>query len=84
MASKEIEDLRERKRELQQQLDRLTAAVAEGGHSSFLLDAISERERELAELEASAALTENSQARERQSRRMDGADDRPCVFLTLR
>jgi site-specific DNA recombinase len=50
---------RERKRELQQQLDRLTAAVAEGGHSSFLLDAISERERELAELEASAALTEN-------------------------
>ena len=33
--------------------------MAETGHSSFLLDAISERERELAELEASAALTEN-------------------------
>ena len=50
---------RERKRELQQQLDRLTAAVAETGHSSVLLDAIRQREQELAELEASQVRADN-------------------------
>jgi site-specific DNA recombinase len=50
---------RERRRELQQQLDRLTNAVAESGHSSFLLDAIKEREEELAGLEASATASED-------------------------
>jgi len=47
----------ERIKELKEQLRRLTVAVAEGGHSAFLLDAISERERELGELDSSLATT---------------------------
>jgi len=39
-----------RTRELEEELQRLTLAVAEGGHSSFLLEAITARENELAEL----------------------------------
>jgi site-specific DNA recombinase len=42
-----------RRKELEEQLGRLTVAVAEGGHSAALLGAIAERERELAEIESS-------------------------------
>ena len=44
-----------RTRELEEELQRLTLAVAEGGHSSFLLQAITARENELAELNDSLA-----------------------------
>ena len=44
-----------RTRELEEELQRLTLAVAEGGHSSFLLEAIAARENELAELNDSLA-----------------------------
>jgi hypothetical protein len=42
-----------RKTELQEQLQRLTGAVAQSGHSASLLQAIAEREQELAEIEKS-------------------------------
>ena len=45
--SGELAGMRERKRQLESEVQRLTKAVAEGGHSKFLLEAISEREREL-------------------------------------
>ncbi len=45
-----IARVRERKALLEQELRRLTAAVAEIGHSAFLVQAIAERERELAEI----------------------------------
>ena len=40
-----------RKNELQEQLQRLAGAVAQSGHSASLLQAIAEREQELAEIE---------------------------------
>ena len=43
----EIVEMQTRKHELEQELTRLTAAIAHTGHSGFLLDAIAEREREL-------------------------------------
>ena len=43
----------ERKKELDEELARLTAAVAESGHSATLLAAIADRERELDEIETS-------------------------------
>jgi len=43
----------ERKKELKEELARLTAAVAASGHSATLLAAIADRERELDEIEAS-------------------------------
>ena len=46
----EIEQTRERKKHLEYQLQRLAAAVAEGGHSSSLLQAIAERDKELLEV----------------------------------
>jgi site-specific DNA recombinase len=45
--SKEEEQARRRKTELEGQLKRLASAVAEGGHSDSLLAAIGEREQEL-------------------------------------
>jgi len=42
--------LRHRKLELELELRRLSAAIAEGGHSAFLLDAIAKRESELRNL----------------------------------
>ena len=42
-----------RKNELQEQLQRLTGAVAQSGHSGSLLQAIAEREQELGEIEKS-------------------------------
>ncbi|PYX69898.1 MAG: hypothetical protein DMG72_19760 [Acidobacteria bacterium] len=50
-AAQDQERAQERKKTLEEQLQRLTAAVAESGHSSFLLQAIAEREGELAEVE---------------------------------
>ena len=47
-ASQDRERAQEKKKALEEQLRRLTAAVAESGHSSFLLQAIAEREGELA------------------------------------
>jgi site-specific DNA recombinase len=43
----EIGALMRRQREIEQELMRFAAAIAEAGHSRFLLDAIGEREREL-------------------------------------
>ena len=45
------ERTQERKRILEEQLQRLTGAIAESGHSTFLLQAISEREAELTEID---------------------------------
>jgi site-specific DNA recombinase len=45
--SGQMDGLRRRKRKLEAELQRLTKAVAEGGHSTFLLEGIAEREREL-------------------------------------
>jgi hypothetical protein len=42
--------VRGRREELKAELKRLTAAVAETGHSSYLLQAIADRERELSDL----------------------------------
>ena len=50
-AAQDQERAQERKKTLEEQLQRLTGAVAESGHSSFLLQAIAEREGELAEVE---------------------------------
>ncbi len=58
------ERAREKKRELEEQLQRLTAAVAQAGHSAFLLQAIAQREQELAELEPSLELASNSRHRD--------------------
>ena len=49
--SQEKERTHVRKKELDQELTRLTAAVAESGHSPTLLHAIADRERELSEIE---------------------------------
>jgi site-specific DNA recombinase len=51
--SQEKERTHLRKKELDQELTRLTAAVAESGHSATLLHAIADRERELSEIETS-------------------------------
>src|SRR5712692_586872 len=48
--SSEGEKNRERKKYLEAELRRLVAAVAEGGHSAFLLSAIAEREQGLQEI----------------------------------
>ena len=48
--SGQADSLRNRKVELEGELRRLAAAVAEGGHSTFLLEAIAERDRELRSL----------------------------------
>ncbi len=48
--SGKMDAVRKRKAELETELRRLTAAVAESGHSAFLLEAITERERELRNL----------------------------------
>jgi site-specific DNA recombinase len=45
--SEETALLQRRQRELEQELGRVAAAIAQTGHSRFLLDAITEREREL-------------------------------------
>ncbi len=50
--SGELATMRDRKEKLESELRRLAAGVAEGGHSSFLLEAIAERERELREITA--------------------------------
>ncbi len=50
--SGELTRMRDRKDKLESELRRLAAGVAEGGHSSFLLEAIAERERELREITA--------------------------------
>ncbi len=47
-----IARIRERERVLKAELDRLAAAVADGGHSTALLQAIAERERERQEIMA--------------------------------
>jgi len=51
--TQETERIQVRKRTLDEDLSRLTAAVAESGHSATLLHAIADRERELIEIEAS-------------------------------
>jgi hypothetical protein len=51
--SQQKEPTHVRKKELEQELTRLTAAVAESGHSATLLHAITDRERELSEIEIS-------------------------------
>jgi site-specific DNA recombinase len=43
----QMESLRRRKAELEAELRRLTSAVAECGHSAFLLEAIADREKQL-------------------------------------
>ena len=48
--SGETARMREQKEKLESELRRLTAAIAEQGHSSFLLDAIAERENKLREI----------------------------------
>jgi hypothetical protein len=45
--SEEITAIRRRHSEVEQEITRVAAAIAEGGHSRYLLDAINEREREL-------------------------------------
>jgi site-specific DNA recombinase len=52
-AGQDRERKKGRKNELREQLQRLTGAVAESGHSASLLQAIAEREQELAEIEKS-------------------------------
>src|SRR5438477_6726185 len=58
-AHADASSLRERTRELEEEPQRLTLAVAEGGHSSFVLQAITTRENELAELNDSLADVSN-------------------------
>ena len=48
--STDLGRMAERKSQLETELGRLVAAVAEGGHSSFLLSAIEERETQLREM----------------------------------
>ena len=43
----DVDVLQRRKRELEQELMRLAAAIADSGHSRFVLDAMAEREQEL-------------------------------------
>ncbi len=50
-SSKHRDRAQARKKEVGEQLDRLALAIAEGGHSAVLLDAIAQREQELSELE---------------------------------
>ena len=50
-ASRVREALLTRQNELKEQMQRLSSAVAEGGHSPSLLEAIDQREQELAELQ---------------------------------
>ncbi len=45
--SEEITAIRLRHSQVEQEIARVAAAIAEGGHSRYLLDAINEREREL-------------------------------------
>jgi site-specific DNA recombinase len=52
-AGKDRERKKAHKKELEEQLQRLTTAVAQTGHSASLLQAIAEREQELAEVEKS-------------------------------
>jgi hypothetical protein len=52
-AGQDRESEKQRKKELQEQLQRLTTAVAQSGHSAVLLQAIAEREQELGEIENS-------------------------------
>jgi site-specific DNA recombinase len=68
-ASQNSERTQERKKELEEQLRRLTAAVAEGGHSAFLLNAIAERERALADLERLSAAGEDGFTQDSEERR---------------
>ena len=51
--TQETERIQARKRTLDEELSRLTAAVAASGHSATLLHAIAEREREMIEIETS-------------------------------
>jgi hypothetical protein len=51
--SQEKERTQGRRKELDEELTRLTAAVAESGHSATLLHAIADRERQLTEIETS-------------------------------
>ncbi len=53
-----------RKKELTEQLERLTLAIAEGGHSTALLDAVAQREQELSELERILDPTKDSLAQD--------------------
>ena len=48
--SDELRRMRERKEQLEAEVRRLVAAVAEQGHSQFLLEAIAEREQQLREI----------------------------------
>jgi site-specific DNA recombinase len=56
----EIETLRLRKSELESELRRLAAAVAEGGHSTFLLEAIADREKQLRSITDQILSTESN------------------------
>ena len=46
----EVAAIQRRRQEIEQELPRLTAAIAQMGHSRFMVEAITERERELARL----------------------------------
>ncbi len=48
--SGDLARMRERKEQLEKEVHRLTTAVAEGGHSKFLLKAFADREQELREI----------------------------------
>ena len=48
--SAELTRMRDRKRDLEAEVERLVSAVAASGHSSFLLNAIAEREQELRQI----------------------------------
>ena len=56
----EIGTLRVRKSELESELRRLAAAVAEGGHSTFLLEAITDREKQLRSISDQILSTESN------------------------
>jgi len=58
--SQEKERTHVRKKELDEELTNLTAAVAESGHSATLLHAIADRERELSEIEAALRPEDNA------------------------
>jgi hypothetical protein len=49
--SREMERAMEQRRKVQAELSRLVAAVADGGHSTFLMEAIEQREQELQNLD---------------------------------
>jgi hypothetical protein len=50
--SREAERAVERKRKVEAELSRLIAAIADSGHSTFLIEAIDQRERELLNIDA--------------------------------